>query len=240
MQLRYATSLNQGSAGHLGFDAFHAAPQDRLFVLSDGANGTPHGGEFAKELVRELALVQEHPWPEVLRDDPNVTSDSKSLTRKRLGAYLYHLGLKLESHLKESAATVSLAMLEQNSIRLLGVGDSYAGVFLHEPKTGWQLMHWLARHKDPHGNPSQLIGAAVPIEPNCFQADLPGDVCVVLATDGAGDFLSETDFTETLGMIGGEAPSPHDLNFLSQSLCERALRNGSDDDISLCLIWRRS
>jgi serine/threonine protein phosphatase PrpC len=240
MQLRYATLLNQGAEGHLGFDAFHAAPQDRLFVLSDGANGTPQGGEFARALVRELAVVQGHPWPEVLRDNQTVTDKSKGITRNKLGAYFYHLGLKLESHLKESAATVSLAMLEQNSIQLLGVGDSYAGVFFHEPKTGWQLRHWLARHKDPHGNPSQLIGAAVPIEPNCFEADLPGDVCVVLATDGAGDFLSEADFRQTLGLIGGEAPSPEDLNFLSQSLCEQALRNGSDDDISLCLIWRRS
>ncbi|MGA1527577.1 MAG: hypothetical protein ACO33Y_06440, partial [Burkholderiaceae bacterium] len=83
-------------------------------------------------------------------------------------------------------------------------------------------------------------GAPVPIEPHCFQTNLTGDVCVVLATDGAGDFLSEADFTQTLGLIGGEAPSPEDLNFLTQSLCERALRNGSDDDISLCLIWRRS
>jgi serine/threonine protein phosphatase PrpC len=240
MQLRYATSLNQGAEGHLGFDAFHAAPHDKLFVLSDGANGTPLGGDFAQELVRQLALVQEHPWPQVFREGFFVDGDARSPIPKGLGAYLYHLGLKIESHLKESAATVSLAMLENESVRLLGVGDSYAGIFLRQPQTGWKRVHWLARHKDSQGNPSQLIGAPVPIEPHCFQTNLTGDVCVVLATDGAGDFLSEADFTQTLGLIGGEAPSPEDLNFLTQSLCERALRNGSDDDISLCLIWRRS
>lgn len=242
MQLRFATALNQGADGHLGFDAFYAAPEEKLFVLSDGANGTPQGGAFAQALVRALTLDKEVPWPALFRQSNPLaqqTDAHKSRANNRLGAYLYHLGLKLESELKESAATVSLAMVEDQSIKLLGVGDSYAGVFCREPKTGWRPIHWLARHKDNHGHPTQLVGAAVPIEPNCFQTNLTGDICVVLATDGAGDFLTESDFKQTLGLLGEEAPSPEDLNFLTHSLCERALRNGSDDDISLCLIWRR-
>lgn len=240
MQLRYATSLNQGADGHLDFDAFHTAPKNKLFVLSDGANGTPQGGAFAKELVKQLTMAEGHPWLNDLKGKQPGRKGSSDTAGSGLGAYLYHLGLKIESKLKESAATVSLAMLEQNAIRLLGVGDSYAGIFVRQPQEGWKPFHWLARHKDKHGNPSQLIGAPVPIEPNVFQTELEGDVCVVLATDGAGDFLSNADFSQTLGLIGNEAPGPEDLNFLSQSLCERALRNGSDDDISLCLIWRRS
>lgn len=240
MQLRYATSLNQGTDGHLGFDAFHTAPKNKLFVLSDGANGTPQGGAFAKELVKQLTMAQGQPWLDDLKGKQPLRNLSSDMTDRSLGAYLYHLGLKIESKLRESAATVILAMLDQNAIRLLGVGDSYAGIFLRKPQESWKPFHWLARHKDAHGNPSQLIGAPVPIEPNYFQTELVGDVCIVLATDGAGDFLSNADFTQTLSLIGNEAPGPEDLNFLTQSLCERALRNGSDDDISLCLIWRRS
>ena len=224
-----------GSWHAMGFDAFATgAPQQPVFVLCDGANGTPRGGDFARALVGDFLEYFSGPLPK-----GDLAPDRPGVDLAAIGLHLDQLGEALDQQFAASAATLTAARFFEGQLQLLHVGDSYVMAFRRQPLLGWRQVTSLGRHQDAQGRPTQLIGSPVPVRPYWFESASAGDWVIALMTDGAGDFLSASDLLEQLRLVGRAQPSQEDLNFCAQYLGQLALSRQSDDDISVCLIWMR-
>lgn len=224
-----------GSWHAMGFDAFAtAAPQQPVFVLCDGANGTPRGGDFARALVGDFLEYFSGPLPK-----GDLAPDRPGVDLAAIGLHLDQLGEALDQQFAASAATLTAARYFEGQLQLLHVGDSYVMAFRRQPLLGWRQVTSLGRHQDARGRPTQLIGSPVPVRPYWFESASAGDWVIALMTDGAGDFLSASDLLEQLRLVGRAQPSQEDLNFCAHCLGQLALSRQSDDDISVCLIWMR-
>lgn len=236
--LAWGTVINESEPGSLhamGFDAFATfAPQSPVFILCDGANGTPQGGAFARALSARFLEYFSLPLPkgEALADRP--LADLQAV-----GSDLDQLGNALDHEFADSAATLTAARFFEGRLQLLNVGDSYVLAFHRQTFFGWGHVTRLGRHQDEQGRPTQLIGSPVPVRPYWYESTVKGDWVIALMTDGAGDFVSEADILEQLRLLGRAQPSQEDMVFCAQSLSQRALSRRSDDDISVCLIWMR-
>lgn len=212
--------MNLCSVQALGFDA--AAFHDRLplAVLSDGANGTPHGGAIASALCDRLI-------EQACSDTMLGPNDFQKLSNQ------------LESQWPDSGATLLLFQANESALDLYGVGDSYAELFQWRAKD-WQSAQSLARQVDGEDHPTQLIGADVPISPEHHRISVgPASSrwAAFLMSDGAGGFLSTADLREQLIAIGDETPSEHDLLFCAETLAQTAISRGSEDDTSVLIAW---
>jgi serine/threonine protein phosphatase PrpC len=219
-------ALNHSSGPALGFDSASWHTQLPLAVLSDGANGTPHGGAIA-------AAVCDRILQQAQRERPYQSEDFQSISNA------------LEAQWPDSGATLLLLQANEDSLEVYGVGDSYAEVFQFQKtkksdKTDWHSVHQLARQVDAQAHPTQLIGADVPISPEHHRISV-GPVAsrwaAFFMSDGAGDFLSTADLRDQLLTIGDETPSEHDLLFCAESLAEMAVSRGSEDDTSVLMAW---
>ncbi len=220
IQFRCAAAVNLCSGQALGFDA--AAFHDRLplAVLSDGANGTPHGGAIASALCDRLI-------EQACSDTMLGPNDFQKLSNQ------------LESQWPDSGATLLLFQANESALDLYGVGDSYAELFQWRAKD-WQSAHGLARQVDGEDHPTQLIGADVPISPEHHRISVgPASSrwAAFLMSDGAGGFLSTAALREQLIAIGDEPPSEHDLLFCAEPLAQPAISRGSEDDPSVLIAW---
>lgn len=220
IQFRCAAAVNLCSVQALGFDA--AAFHDRLplAVLSDGANGTPHGGAIASALCDRLI-------EQACSDTMLGPNDFQKLSNQ------------LESQWPDSGATLLLFQANESALDLYGVGDSYAELFQWRAKD-WQSAQSLARQVDGEDHPTQLIGADVPISPEHHRISIgPASSrwAAFLMSDGAGGFLSTADLREQLIAIGDETPSEHDLLFCAETLAQTAISRGSEDDTSVLIAW---
>ena len=220
IQFRCAAAVNLCSGQALGFDA--AAFHDRipLAVLSDGANGTPHGGAIASALCDRLI-------EQACSDTMLGPNDFQKLSNQ------------LESQWPDSGATLLLFQANESALDLYGVGDSYAELFQWRAKD-WQSAHRLARQVDEEDHPTQLIGADVPISPEHHGISVGPNAsrwAAFLMSDGAGGFLSTADLREQLLAIGDETPSEHDLLFCAETLAQTAISRGSEDDTSVLIAW---
>lgn len=236
--LSWGLTVNQAQPGSLhakGYDAFATgAPGQPVFVLCDGANGTPRGGEFAQALSGKFLQSFSEPLARADRQ-PN----RQSVDLVALGRRLDELGQFLDLQFTDSASTLTAARYHEERLQLMQVGDSHALAFRRSMIRGWQHVTSLGRHQNQAGRPTQLIGAPLPVQPFWYETDEPGDWIVALMTDGAGDFLELADLVDQLQLLGRSQPSLSDLSFCAQSLSQTALARSSDDDISVVLIWMR-
>lgn len=213
-------ALNLGIEHRRCFDFAISSQSHPVAVLCDGANGTKLGGTVAESLGRQ-----------VLED----LEKGKPITDARLQEISSHL----DQRYPESGATLLAAYVYSDSLHLVGVGDSYASLFVLE-SSGWSCITELARHLTGKGDPSQLIGAEVPIFAHRAEErfGLPGRNHVVfLMSDGCGAYVSRADLMMTLTEIGQHSPTSEDLNFYALELANVALSRGSRDDISVLILW---
>lgn len=220
----------------MGFDAFATgAPAQPVFVLCDGANGTPQGGAFSEALCAAFLPYFEKTCPPGSKDPLRPSID---LTQ--LGHDLDALGQALDARFPDSASTLTAARFFTGRLQVLSVGDSYALIFRRQLLRGWRHVHSLGRHQDAMGHPTELIGAPIPTHPFWFETAEPGDWIVALMTDGAGDFLETDDVLSQLALLGRAQPSAEDLTYCAQCLTQTAISRQSDDDISISLVWMRT
>lgn len=220
----------------MGFDAFATgAPAQPVFVLCDGANGTPQGGAFSEALCAAFLPYFEKACPPGSKDPLRPSID---LTQ--LGLDLDALGQTLDARFPDSASTLTAARFFTGRLQVLSVGDSYALIFRRQLLRGWRHVHSLGRHQDAMGHPTELIGAPIPTHPFWFETAEPGDWIVALMTDGAGDFLETDDVLSQLALLGRAQPSAEDLTYCAQCLTQTAISRQSDDDISISLVWMRT
>ncbi len=200
---------------------FAADTELHLLAVADGVSRCPRGGDVAGYLVERHLAVD------------SLFEEGCSSYPLPLRRYLLELNDRFynefatDSTMLESAATLSLALLENNVAHCEWVGDS--PIFVAR-KEGSRFVTSQVTKPDLCGRLLvDCFGAHAPFQIKYREVELaPGDVLVV-ATDGAVRYVEELD-----SMINAYGPTPDLLNFIRrQARCCDYF-----DDASLVLAQR--
>jgi PPM family protein phosphatase len=206
-------------------DAWLAGPP--LLAVADGVGGGP-GGEVAS-----WAAVQA--LPAGLADDGAPTERVARVVASAEAAV--HAHAERDERLRGLSCTLTAALVEDGTLALAHVGDSFAGVL-----RGGRLRRLSAEHtlvaeyvRDGRLTPvaaerhplrsvlTRWIGGAAPAEPQLRAVALvPGDV-LLLCTDGVAREISEPEIAWLLGL---DLPAKE----IAQRLVMRARARGGSDD----------
>jgi serine/threonine protein phosphatase PrpC len=217
-------TLNYDLGNSQGFDAIFFDLKSQTFVLCDGANSTPWGGHCA-ELCCSLL--------------------GKSLSSKEMSSesIIETIFDDVQSQISEtfSNAACTAISLKSSSEKLwiASCGDSQIELLNEHALWGWKSVFSTKLNQDSNGHPSQLIGRGAYICPDIYSEECKGTSVALLMSDGVHRFTSTKNRVEVLKTIKSLKPSSEDLNFLAQTIADLALSNGSNDDISILILWMR-
>jgi len=216
-----AKTLNYPKETSKGYDAVFADTATGIFALCDGANSSPQGGVTAQAICQEfgarLSINREQNIPLLLQELHTTATYSTSSTGSTL------VGLRVTAR----------------TIDYVSVGDSFLYIFKRKPVWGWSKAVQSHRDVDADGNPWQLIGSPIYKNPHLGTITRSADACAVLMSDGAGNFLSESEILSPLKLLKDSTPGPSDLQFFADDLARTAFDRGSRDDISILIVWLR-
>jgi serine/threonine protein phosphatase PrpC len=215
-------ALNRGQAGSPGFDAIATDAINGTFVLCDGANSTPTGGQAALLGAQTLcaALAQNSPGDGAAH-----------------AAYA-HTHQTMRSQFSHAACTALSTRVTAEGIQFGSCGDSLIEVFKYQRFWGWRHQWQSAPDLlEDKKSPSQLLGSEVFWGPSLHSMPARGSAMVLMMSDGLYQHTSSAQRKALLDSIGSHQPGNADLDFISHHLAEVALANGSQDDISIAMIW---
>jgi serine/threonine protein phosphatase PrpC len=221
IEISYGVALNYPGDNTPGFDAIYLSPDTGVFVLCDGANSTSLGGRCSSmcaPLLGELLAL----------DFPNAIKAFEKAHEA------------IQEQLSNAACTAISIQARENLLQLCSCGDSQIDLFRYRPFLGWknELSTQLDLLED--GNPSQLMGSSAYQSPNTILIKNPGVTCAMLMSDGVHRYIPRNHRLKTLKTLISKQPSNEDLTYLAHTLSQQALSAGSQDDISIAIIWIRS
>ena len=159
------------------------------------------------------------------------TSASKVL--EALNRWLYGQGQQFLSPGQGYATTFNALVLKSSSAWVFHVGDSRVYRLRDDELEQITRDHSLA--VGPRQRLlSRALGIDLRLEVDCHRLGLCAGDLFVLATDGVHEWLATREWRELLGSAA-QAPAS-DLDPLCGALLDRALENGSDDNLSIQLI----
>jgi protein phosphatase len=244
--LNAAWATDTGRVAENNEDSCLAAPEDGLFVVSDGM-----GGEYAGELASSRVVD----WtPELVRHhvqrlrDPQATDVEKAL--RDAVVELNHRVREESSRLGglgKMGATVALALVREPSVHVAHMGDSRA-YLLHDNslerlthdhsvvavlvKRGALKPEQAANHP-LRAHLSRYVGMGGNAYADLRTAPFGTGDRLLLCTDGLTEALSDEDVARILAQ-------PGDLKDVCNALIDRAEAAGSRDNITVLLVERAS
>lgn len=221
IEIFHGFALNYQGESAPGFDAIYISPESGTFVLCDGANSTPLGGRCSSLCAPLLGELLAKDFSNPIKAFDNA-----------------HEAIK--SHLSNAACTAVSLQAKENFLQLCSCGDSQIELFKYRPFLGWRSELCTKPDLLENGNPSQLMGSGAYTSPNTVLLKNNGISCAMLMSDGLYHFVSSKDRLKILKTLVSKQPSNEDLNYLANTLSQRALSAGSQDDISIAIIWIRS
>lgn len=223
MGIQFGFQENLGHSRKDKFDSINFDLDRGIFVLCDGANSTPWGGEASK--LCSLAVL------EGLKES---AADGKLKTMNAFD----HSDLLIKKQYKSAACTCISAEVIPNGILLASCGDSLIELYTFRSILGWNkaFSSKLDIIKNTQ-SPSQLLGSPAYSEPNLHFIKPKGAFSILLMSDGLYRFTTVADRLKIVKKIGRNTPSNEDLNYLSTEISLLAMNNQSLDDISIGIIW---
>ncbi len=248
MRLEASARTDPGPVRENNEDNFHVDAEAGLFVVADGM-----GGHASGEVASEIAV---HTVAEILleEDDPDETrlsltagSDLERI-RERLRYTMNQASLRIRKEAMANAVhagmgtTLVVLLIEGQRAFLAHVGDSRAyrwrngrldrltrdhTVVQQEIDAG-RLTPELARIV-PHKNIlTQSVGYHGPVEPDTMTEPIQVGDIFVLCSDGLTDPLDDAQLAR---IIGSTAPDE-----LAEVLVQEALRNGTEDNVTVVCV----
>jgi protein phosphatase len=209
-----------------------------LYGIADGMGGFAHGG-----VASTLAL-------EILFNTFYANPGAPPLQRLRHGVQAANLGVCQTANrmgVGRMGTTLTAVHLDGSTLSVAHVGDSRA--YLIRDHTATCLtndhtrvgelvrMRLLSPDKvRTHQQRSVLnrcLGLELFVQPDLFSVQVRQDDLIVLCTDGVWGVVEDLEFTEL-------AQAEPTLEGFNQAVLDRALRNGSDDNLSLLSLRLRS
>lgn len=228
-----ATHTEAGSKKSINEDAIgFRVPEDGLLatkgavaVVADGVSSAEAGKEAARRSV-EAVLDNYFVTPELWSVKHAI---QKTLTS--LNSELYDLGREMPDEARGYICTLSLLVIKSHLAYLFHVGDSR--IYRLSARDG-SFSQLTRDHVASISNEKQYLiramgmDTALNIDASTVEID-QGDI-FYLDSDGIHDFLDDTQVREIIEQGQG------DLQKACESLVERALQAGSDDNLSCCLL----
>ena len=219
----FGFQVNIGDQRSSKFDIISSDIDRGVYVLCDGANSTPWGGDAARICASSII------------SSLGTDSSIESITTTKAYANADAL---VKKHFNNAACTSISVKIESTGIELASCGDSLIEVFKFIPILGWKKFHQTQLDLlEDQISPSQLIGSETYDKPNLYVLPPKGTFAILLMSDGLYQFTSSNVRKKNISKIGGLVPSNEDLTFLSSKLASEAIRCQSPDDISIGIIW---
>ena len=223
IQSSFGYQANIGEQRSSKFDVISSDSERGIYVLCDGANSTPWGGDAARICATSII---------------NTLSSENSLDDISASKAYADADALVKKHFTNAACTSISVKIESTGIELASCGDSLIEVFKFIPILGWKRFYQSKLDLlEDEISPSQLIGSETYDKPNLHVLSPKGTFAILLMSDGLYQFTSTKDRKRNICKIGNRVPSNEDLTFLSSGLASEALRNQSTDDISIGIIW---
>lgn len=201
---------------------------DECIAVADGVGGIPHG-EVAAKLACETAI-----WGYKQIGLRNTYWKDKKLFLKRIfrSTNMAVWQKKREEGLTRGmATTLTLAIVGSRNVWIGSVGDSPAYFFHHGT-----IQKVTEDDHDAEGYLVQSIGTdRYRLAPHVYAIEFVAGDSVLLATDGFTHFLSEQAIARVLSGLGDTSQEVSDGVI---SLLREAEKNGSDDNMTACIIKR--
>lgn len=217
---------SQVIGGRQSQEDFFSNFNDECVVVADGVGGLPHG-DVAAKLASETAI-----WGyKHIRQRPFYWADKKLFLKRIFRSSNLAVWQKRKEYGFESglATTLSVAIIGTQNIWVGSVGDS--GILLYREG----LIDLLTPYDlDETGRLTNALGLQrLGLVPHiAVEKFIPGDI-LLLATDGVLNFVSEDQLRATFEVAGDTADS---LTTAVIHLLKRAGENGSDDNMTACMI----
>lgn len=146
---------------------------------------------------------------------------------KSLNAWLFSQGKDQLQH-NGMITTLSAVVIKSNTAHLFHIGDSR--IYLYREQTLTQLTRDHLRHnRSQHNYLTRALGMDEHIEVDYQTLDLRQEDLLLLTTDGSHGFLSADEIKKALN-------EKNSLETISRTLCQTALKNGSQDNASCVLL----
>lgn len=225
-------SENQDSVGFVVLE-------DAVFaVVCDGMGGSNAGSEASS---RAVTIIKERIEKSYRSDmDSNKLRNLLVATVKTANAVVYNLGSAMpEWH--GMGTTCVCALIRNNTLHTVNVGDSRAYLITHEikqiSKDHSMVMNLYERgditkeelKNHPKRNViTRAVGVSEDVDPDYFENEIPENAAVLLCSDGLSNYCDEgTIFRLIKDLPPEEVP---------KALTDIALDNGGSDNITAALI----
>ncbi|WP_020407621.1 bifunctional protein-serine/threonine kinase/phosphatase [Hahella ganghwensis] len=219
--------LNEDAVGHTSLDSeLYTASKGAVFLLADGVSSCEAGQEASRQAVMEFQrdyLITPDTWSVE-------HAGRKALTS--LNLRLYKRSHEFTQQEKGYLCTFTGLILKSRTAHFFHLGDSR----LYRLREG-ELQQLTKDHVATLGGGRRMLARALGMD-SVIQIDygqspvIENDI-FLLTSDGIHDFLNAEQLTSLLILARNDELSAHDLADL---MVDRALRAGSDDNISVILV----
>jgi serine/threonine protein phosphatase PrpC len=220
--LSFGFSENFGPQERHKFDCIQINKEQTHFALCDGANSTPWGGHAAQL----AAFTLTHPL------------DTAASIELGIQESFVQANTLVLNKINNGAATGLSIVIKPTGIYCGSCGDSLIEVFKLSPFKGWS---WANSSKldflPDNRSPSQLIGSTAFHSANVFSLPPKGTYVILMMSDGVHGFTSQNERLHIIAKIKRADPSNQDMQFISEELCQLAIKNNSHDDASALSMW---
>ena len=138
----------------------------------------------------------------------------------------------------KGAATGLSVAIKPTGIFCGSCGDSLIEVYKLSYLKGWS---WIASSQldllPDNRSPSQLIGSSAFHSANLFNLPPNGTYVILMMSDGVHGFTNQYERLQIIGKIKRSEPGNQDMQFISEELCQLAIKNETQDDASTLCMW---
>lgn len=207
MQLAYRTEV--GHVRRRNEDALLARPERGVVAVADGLGGHAAGDVASLTAVRCL-------------DEAPLSADStvEEMLAATEAAHQAVVAAAAEPECHGMGTTLVLAVLSEDSARVLHVGDSRA--YQLDPEGG---LRQLTQDHSMQGYLTQALGLDREVVPDVGEVDCPAGSRLLLCTDGLTNMVADGSIAELLGTGDPQAAC--------DALVEAALAAGGVDNVTV-------
>lgn len=206
-------------------DAFAFEP-DECFALADGVGGMPHGDIAAKLAVESVVWTYK-----LTKLKPFYWNDKKLLAGRLFRTANWRLFNKRREEGFENglASTLVVVIFSERKFYVYHVGDTNA-YLIRDGK----LMYITRSDRGEGGVITKALGIAHSgPNPSFATYETLREDKIILTTDGVSDWVTEKDF---LTILSKKCMTEEELTKQAKQLVDTAVKNGSSDNCSVCVI----
>jgi len=213
---------NYGPQERHKFDCIQINQDQNQFALCDGANSTPWGAHASQLAASTLILPL----------------DDKLDIEQGIQASFAQANALVLNKIDKGAATGLSVAIKPTGIFCGSCGDSLIEVYKLSYLKGWS---WIASSQldllPDNRSPSQLIGSSAFHSANLFNLPPNGTYVILMMSDGVHGFTNQYERLQIIGKIKRSEPGNQDMQFISEELCQLAIKNETQDDASTLCMW---